>query len=90
MLNAKLETVSYADYSFSRYDQVLAEALSSGIRIYSAAYIMPSGKTSFGHSQKHRNNLLLLEQLMEDETPRRIADAPSMQQAFEVLRGFGA
>ena len=88
MLNAKLGMVSYADYSFSKYDQVLAEALSSGIRIYSAAYIMPSGKTSFGHSQKHRNNLLLLEQMMKDETPRRIADAPSMQQAFEILRSY--
>lgn len=88
MLNAKLGTVSYADYSFARYDEILTDALSSGTRIYSAAYIMPSGKTSFGHSQKHRNNLMLLEQMMEDEVPCKIGEALNMRQAFEILLSY--
>ena len=88
MLEAKLGTLSYADYSFSRYDRVLTKAISSGTRIYSAAYIMPSGKTAFGHPRKHRNHLMLLEHMMADETPRRIANASSMQQAFEILRSY--
>ena len=88
LLEAKLGTVSYADYSFSRYDQVLAGALSSGTRIYSGAYIMPSGRTSFGYPQKHRNNLRLLERMMDGEVPRRIADASNMGQAFELLRSY--
>ena len=49
---------------------------------------MPSGKTSFGYPQKHRNHLLLLERMMEDEVPHRIADAPCMRQAFELLRSY--
>ena len=88
LLNAKLGTVSYDEYSFSRYDEILATALSSGIPIYSAAYIMPSGKTSFGHSQKHRNHLLLLEKMMEDGVPRKIGEALNMRQAFELLRSY--
>ena len=88
LLSTKLGTVSYADYSFSKYDEILAKALSSGTPIYSAAYIMPSGKTSFGHSQKHRNNLLLLEQMMEDGVPRKIGEALNMRQAFEILRSY--
>jgi hypothetical protein len=88
LLKAKLGTISYADYSFSRYDQVLTEALISGQRIYSAAYIMPSGKTSFGHPQKHRNNLVLLERMMEHETPNKIVSAPTMRHAYEILRSF--
>ncbi|MCY3766961.1 MAG: putative DNA base hypermodification protein [Gemmatimonadetes bacterium] len=88
LLSAKLGTISYADYSFSRYDEILAKALSSGTPIYSAAYIMPSGKTSFGHSQKHRNHLLLLEQMMEDGVPRKIGEAVNMRQAFELLRSY--
>ena len=88
LLSAKLGTVSYADYSFSRYDEILAKALSSGTPIYSAAYIMPSGKTSFGHSQKHRNHLLLLEQMMDDGVPRKIGESVNMQQAFDLLRSY--
>ena len=88
LLGTKLGTISYADYSFSRYDEILARALSSGIPIYSAAYIMPSGKTSFGHSQKHRNHLLLLEQMMEDGVPRKIGETLNMRQAFEILRSY--
>ena len=87
-LKVNLGNISYADYSFPEYDQLLSGALSSGTRIYSAAYIMPSGKTSFGYPQKHRNQLMLLERMMEDEMPYRIADASSMRQAFELLRSY--
>lgn len=88
MLKTKLGTISCADYSFSRYNRILTEAISSGTKIYSAAYIMPSGKSAFGHTQKHSNYLLLLERMMTDEAPRKIADAPDMRQAFEVLRSY--
>ena len=88
LLKDRLGAVTYADYSFSRYDQVLTEALLSGTRIYSAAYIMPSGKTSFGHSYKHRNHLKLLERMMEHETSDQIINAPSAQHAYEILRSY--
>ena len=88
LLKSRLGTISYADYSFSRYDQILSEAISSGTRIYSAAYMMPSGKSAFGHARKHRNHLALIEYMMGDEVPLRIASAPNMRQAFEVLRSY--
>lgn len=88
MLKSRLGTISYADYSFSRYDRILSEAISSGARIYSAAYMMPSGKSAFGHARKHSNHLELIKRMMDDEVPLRIADAPNMRQAFEVLRSY--
>ena len=88
MLQNQLTEISQTDYSFQKYDEVLTKALSSGTRIYSGAYIMPSGRTSFGHSQKHRNNLLLLERMIEDEVPRMVSNAPSMSKVFEVLRSY--
>ena len=88
MLQDRLKTISRADYSFQDYDSVLSEALAGGTRIYSAAYMMPSGRSSFGHAQKHRNHLTLLERMMEDEAPRRITEASSMAQAFDVLRSY--
>ena len=88
LLQDHLTAISHADYSFQVYDRVLAEALAAGTRIYSAAYMMPSGKSSFGHTQKHRNHLMLLERMMEDEVPQRISEASSMAQAFDVLRSY--
>lgn len=88
ILKSKVGTISYADYSFAGYDQVLTAEISSGTRLYSAAYIMPSGKSTFGYPQKHRNQLKLLERMMEDETPQRIANASSMKYAFGVLRSY--
>ena len=88
MLKDRLSVISRADYSFQAYDSVLSEALASGRRIYSAAYMMPSGRSSFGHAQKHRNHLKLLERMMEDEAPQRIAESSSMAQAFDVLRSY--
>ena len=88
LLKSRLGEIAWEGYSFDRYDSVLASALASKTRIYSAAYIMPSGNSAFGYRQKHRNNLKLLERMMEDEVPHRIAASPTMRQAFETLRSY--
>ena len=88
LLQEKMGAISYDDFSFQRYDEVLTAAISSKSRIYSAAYIMPSGNRVFGHRAKHRNHLSLLEMMMIDEVPKRISAAASMKQAFEVLRSY--
>ena len=88
LLKSKLGPITWEGYSFSRFDDLLTEAQSAKTRIYSAAYIMPSGNGAFGYGAKHRNNLKLLERMMEDEVPRQIAGASSMKQAFEILRSY--
>jgi hypothetical protein len=49
---------------------------------------MPSGSLIFRTNKKHRAHLRLLEQMMEDELPYRIAEARSMQQCFRLLRSY--
>ena len=88
LLQSRLGTVAYQGFKFEKYDEVLTAALSSRTRIYSAAYMMPSGNRSFGHQAKHRNHLKLLELMMKDEVPKRISDASSMSEAFEILRSY--
>ena len=80
--------IAYDEFSFRRYDEVLTSAIASNTRIYSAAYIMPSGISAFGHKAKHRNHLKLLGRMMEDEAPKRISNASSMRQAFQILRSY--
>ena len=88
LLESRLGPITWADFSFARFDDMLTEALSVKTRIYSAAYIMPSGNRVFGYCVKHRNHLSLLERMMEDDVPYRIADASSMKQAFAILRSY--
>ncbi|MFN8473880.1 MAG: putative DNA base hypermodification protein [Anaerolineae bacterium] len=88
LLLSALGGIAYRDYSFEKYDQVLAQAREAGEPIFSAAYIMPSGASSFGFSVKHRSYLKLLERMMEDGVPRRLTEARSMRHAFELLRSY--
>ena len=80
--------VTWEDYQFGHYDQVLGQALHNGQRIYSAAYIMPPGGRAFGRRAKHQNHLLLLERMIGNRLPERLAEARSMQDAFEELRRY--
>ena len=88
LLKEFLGEVDYSLYSFDAYDKVLSQALAAGRAIYSAAYIMPSAGRVFGYTQKHRNHLRLIEEMMADEVPHRIAGARTMRDAFGLLRSY--
>lgn len=88
LLERSFSPITFEDYCFARYDEVLARAMRDGRRIYSAAYIMPPGSGAFGRPAKHQNHLLLLERMMEDRLPERLAQTRTMQAAFEKLRAY--
>ncbi len=88
LLTNAFESITYADYDFDRYDAVLTDAHARGRTIFSGAYIIPSGNSSFGHSKKHRNYLMLLERMIQDEVPQRITELNQMQEVFELLRSY--
>jgi hypothetical protein len=88
MLNAKLGPLVYEEYDFRHYDAILSKAIDSGKRIYSAAYIMPSGKSYFGHERKHSNHLKLIELIIDSGAHNRLMEAGTMQQAFEIIKHF--
>ena len=87
-LERELGQITFEDYQFAAYDALLARALHTGQRIYSAAYIMPPGSRAFGQSAKHQNHLLLLERMMADQLPDRLTGARNMQAGFEKLRSY--
>lgn len=87
LLEKALGPITYVDFTFKGYDQVLSRAMKRGETIYSAAYIMPAGGT-LGYDRKHRNHLTLIERMMEDELPLRLLEEKSMQRAFDLIRGY--
>ena len=85
-LRTKIGGLSWREFSFDAYANVLDRLLDDGERVYSAAYIMPS--PAFGSPRKHRNHLRLVEHMMADGAPRKLAKATSLRAAFELLRGY--
>jgi hypothetical protein len=74
------------DFSRARAETTLDRLLAAGKTVYSAAYIMPS--PAFGAQRKHANHLRLVEHMMRDHAPEKIAMAKTMESVFALLRGY--
>ena len=87
-LERELGPITWETYDFEIYDDALSRRLTTGERIYSAAYIMPSGGTVFGHRLKHQNHLRMLEYAIVGRFASRLAEANRMVDAFELLKSI--
>lgn len=87
-LNKFLGEPSLKRFSLGEYDAVLEKAISSGQRIYSAAYIMPTGGRGTEFRRKHLLHLSLLERMLKEGVPAKIQKAGSMQRAFQILKSY--
>lgn len=88
LLERSLGELTWALFDVDTYDAVLSPHFASGGRLYSAAYVVPP--PALGANRKHTNHLRLVELMMRDGVDKRLADAPTMSAAFEVLRGYPA
>ena len=88
LIESTLGEVRWSEYTFNRYARVLSDAKQRGERLYSGAYIMPSGCEPFGYEQKHKNHLRLIERMMRECVPKRITAAASMKEAYEIFLGY--
>ncbi len=87
-LENNLGEISIKTYDFERYNKLLMQKIENNERIYSAAYIMPSGKSCFGFDKKHQNNLKLLEYMMQTKLSIKIAKAKSLKELYEILLSY--
>jgi thymidylate kinase len=85
LLSRELGAITAQDFSVERYANVLSAALERGERIYSAAYIMPSGQAA---KRKHDFHLSLLQQMLCDRLPAKIASCQQLQEVFQLLQAY--
>ena len=85
LLTARFGALSTAVFDVDRFDGVLSQALRSGMRIYSAAYIMPNAPRLQEGSYKHRTHLDLLQFIVKSGLLRQLVQAESMQRVYELL-----
>lgn len=88
LLRTEVGELSYSMSTIRECDRVLKQAMARGTRIYSAAYIMPSGSSWMRGVHKHTAHLRLLSIMMDDQVPSRLTACRRMGQAFEVLRSY--
>jgi hypothetical protein len=88
LLHDELGDISLNTFSVDGYDRVLSSAMNRGLKIYSAAYIMPSGESQFGYKRKHGNHLALLDMMMADDLPARLRQCSRMADAFDLLKSY--
>jgi len=77
-----------AGIALDHIDAILTRAMRQGTRIYSGAYIMPSGAGHLRSERKHRAHLSLLGMMLKDAVPERLGDCHRMEEAFRVLRSY--
>ncbi len=84
-LEREFGELTWDRHSFDRIDGFLSRRKASAKRNYSAAYIMPSAGSAFGHKSKHANHLRLLEWMIAEDYPRRLRNCKNMGQAYDLL-----
>lgn len=77
-----------ATFDPKKYGRALEKARGQGNRIYSAAYIMPSGGKNSEYGRKHEMHLALLAQMVKENAGERLQECKRMRDAFVHLRSF--
>lgn len=76
--------INIDSFSFEKYSNVLNK-IKLGGKIYSAAYIMPSGKSEYGSATKHENNLRMLEFMLGKKFQSEIWDLTNLKEVYDMF-----
>lgn len=86
LLESQFGEISIQNFDLQRYGDVLDMAMNSGGRIYSAAYIMPSGsRKKYGQIRKHRFHLSLINSLINNGFMEKLYETKSMEEGYKLL-----
>lgn len=86
LLESRFELV-LGEFDAHALDAFLTREISSGTRLFSAAYIMPSRGKGLTAKRKHTNLLAVLQRALDDEVPERVFEL-SASAAFKLLRSY--
>lgn len=88
VLEEKLGEINYSAGILKDIGNILGDLSERKIKIYSGAYIMPSGITSFGNKKKYQNHLALLRLMMNDKIATNIVQCKSMEAVYNLLLSY--
>lgn len=85
-LEGEFGQISWATFDVDSYARVLDRLLETGVRIYSAAYIIPP--PPFGAVRKHKNHLLLIQHMMQAGVVDAIETAANLRAVFDAISSY--
>lgn len=88
LLEQHLGEIKYKNGNLKAINELLSRQFEAGKRIYSAAYIMPSGSSVFKNKRKHTNHLMLIEKMIEDKAFKKIQEARSLENVYKILLSY--
>lgn len=88
LLEREVGQITRSRFSIELFGDILTAAFECRQRIYSAAYIMPSGSRRFQTPRKHIAHLRLLDLMLKDNLPKKITAARSLGDVFQILRSY--
>jgi len=80
--------ITYKTFKYEKYCDLLDKLLYQNTKIYSAAYILPSGISAYGNKQKHRNSLALLQFMFSDGIVNKVSKVTSLKQLYQLLLSY--
>lgn len=86
LLEARLGPLTWEDFDYGAYDNVLTAAMRDGRRLYSAAYIIPPVKWPDGDGTKHRGHLHLIRTALTGSLGDHLEGATSLGEVFALLK----
>lgn len=87
MLENSLGMLTWQSFNPDDYDRVLSYAITSGVRIYSAAYIVPP-VTIDRSGVKHRGHLKLLDFIVRSDFVSRLQESNDLREVFLILKQY--
>jgi hypothetical protein len=88
LLTDALGGLTWQHFDLSAYDQVLTGAFSRGVKLYSAAYVIPPPR--LGAERKHTNHLRLVEHMMTTGITEGLLAANSLCAVYKTLLSYPA
>ncbi len=88
ILEKELGSITFKDYSFKHYNKILSDCINQNVPIYSAAYIMASGRSRFGYERKHQNHLKLIDLMIKEKVPYKLQYSKSMYEVYILLQTY--
>lgn len=84
----QVDVITYKDYSYELFDRILTDAKTSGLSIYSGAYIMASAGSAYGYSLKHQNHLKLIEEILHPRSVNKIGNLKTFRSLYNHLLSY--
>jgi hypothetical protein len=85
LLESQLDGIDAMSFDPDAYDAILIGAMDNGQRIYTSAFIL-CATPAYGFARKHQNHLALLNAMLADGVPDRVARARSLEAVYHELR----